>query len=73
MDIRTYAGRFEQAASVLCFIIIRENQGGYREFGGLMGTTRFLCYGLRWMASERCASWKCIIKTALIHKQESKF
>ena len=40
-----YAGRFEQAASVLCFIIIRENQGGYREFGGLMGTTRFLCYG----------------------------
>ena len=57
------------------FIIIRENQRGYREFGGLIGnypsfTTRLKMDGLAKMCIIK---WKCINKTALIHKQESKF
>ena len=43
------------------FVIIRQNQGGYREFGGLMGNYPSFMSQVKMMASERCASWKCII------------
>ena len=68
MDIRTYAGRFEQAASVLCFIIIRENQGRYREFGGLMGNYPFFMLRVKMDGLGKM----CVMKVHY-HKQEGKF